>query len=276
MAITNSHTLVFAFGILGNIVSCAVYLAPVPTFYRIYKKKSTEGFQSIPYVVALFSAMLWIYYALLKTNVTMLITINGIGCTIETIYITLYLVYAPKGTKIFTVKLLLLLNMGAYGLILLLSFLFFKGFGRVTVVGWVCAGFSVIVFAAPLSIMRRVIRTKSVEFMPISLSFFLTLCAVFWFFYGILMKDLYIAIPNVLGFALGVAQMILYIIYRDSKKHLIVELKLPELDPSIIKPSTTEAPKTQSTINLPAAEPQHNETNHQIPKTPIEPTESKV
>ncbi|XP_043710567.1 bidirectional sugar transporter SWEET14-like [Telopea speciosissima] len=230
--ITGHHPLAFAFGLLGNIVSFMVYLAPLPTFYRVYKKKSTEAFQSIPYVVAHFSAMLWLYYAFLKPNEYMLITINSIGCTTEAIYIVIYLIYATKEAKIFTVKLLLLFNVGMFGSILTFTIIFAHGSLRIAIVGWICAGFSVSVFAAPLSVMRLVIRTKSVEFMPFSLSFFLTLCAVMWFFYGLLVKDFYIALPNVLGFTFGIVQMILYMIYKDTKKGLVLELKLQELDPN--------------------------------------------
>lgn len=71
-----------------------------PTFYKIYKKKSAEGYQSVPYVVALFSAMLWIYYALLKTNATFLITINSFGCVIESLYILLFIIYAPTKLRV--------------------------------------------------------------------------------------------------------------------------------------------------------------------------------
>ncbi|XP_058113315.1 bidirectional sugar transporter SWEET14-like [Magnolia sinica] len=188
------HPWAFAFGILGNIVSFMVYLAPLPTFYRVYKKKSTEGFQSIPYVVALFSAMLWLYYGFLKTNGVMLITINTMGCAIEATYIAMYVVYAPRSAKIFTSKLLLLLNVGAYGLILLFTLMLVRGPRRVPIIGWVSATFNVSVFAAPLSIMRLVIRTKSVEFMPFLLSLFLTFAAVIWFVYGLLLKDLFIAV----------------------------------------------------------------------------------
>ncbi|KAG8089871.1 hypothetical protein GUJ93_ZPchr0011g27800 [Zizania palustris] len=210
------HPWAFAFGLLGNIISFMTYLAPLPTFYRIYKSKSTQGFQSVPYVVALFSAMLWIYYALLKSDECLLITINSAGCVIETIYIVVYLFYAPKQAKLFTAKLLLLVNVGVYGLILLLTLLLSSGDRRVVVLGWVCVGFSVSVFVAPLSIIRLVVRTRSVEFMPFSLSLSLTVSAVVWFLYGLLIKDKYVALPNVLGFAFGVIQMGLYAMYRNS------------------------------------------------------------
>ncbi|KAK3004150.1 hypothetical protein RJ639_019046, partial [Escallonia herrerae] len=221
--------LAFAFGILGNIVSFLVYLAPLPTFYRIYKKKSTEGFQSIPYAVALFSSMLLLYYGFLKPNGLMLITINSIGSVMETIYLIFFLTFATKEAKEYTTKVVILFNIGAYGGIVFSTFAFVSGHPRLTLVGWICAVFSVCVFAAPLSIMvhklRQVIRTKSVEFMPFSLSFFLTLCAIIWFFYGFLIKDYYIAMPNILGFAFGIAQMLLYSIYKSNKNQV-----LPEVD----------------------------------------------
>ncbi|KAL6146884.1 hypothetical protein ACLB2K_057561 [Fragaria x ananassa] len=225
MAYSTTEQLAFSFGLLGNIVSFMVFLAPMPTFYRIYKKKSSEGFQSIPYVVALLSAMLLLYYGVIKTNAILIISINAFGIVIEVAYLIFYLTYAPKEQRIFTLNLILLVNV-AFGLTLAATIFLLSGTKRVAAVGWICAVFNIAVFAAPLSIMREVIRTKSVEFMPFGLSLFLTLCATTWFFYGLFTKDYYIALPNVPGFLFGIAQMILYMAYRNSgKDHDEVEAK---------------------------------------------------
>lgn len=217
-----------AFGVLGNILSILVYLAPVPTFYRIFKKKSTESFQSLPYLAALFSSLLWLYYALLKENAFLLITINSFGCFVETIYIIMYIVYAPKEGRKSTIKLFAIMNLGAFFFIFIVTHYLIHGDDtRIQVLGWICVALSVSVFAAPLSIVAQVIRTKSVKFMPFNLSFFLTLSAIMWFGYGLFQKDICIALPNILGFVLGLLQMILYAIYTKASK-ITEEKKLPE------------------------------------------------
>lgn len=124
-----------------------------PTFYRVYRKKSTEGFQSTPYVVTLFSCMLWMYYAFVKSGAELLVTINGVGCVIETVYLAMYLAYAPKSARMLTAKMLLGLNIGLFGVIALVTLLLSRGELRVHVLGWICVAVSLSVFAAPLSII---------------------------------------------------------------------------------------------------------------------------
>ncbi|PKU61408.1 bidirectional sugar transporter SWEET14-like [Dendrobium catenatum] len=174
----------------GNLISFLVFLAPVPTFYRVYKKKSTEGFHSLPYVIALFSCMLWVFFALVKTKAILLITINSFGLFIETVYIVIYLIYAPVGAKKCTIRMVFFLNVTLFRITLLA----FHGHKRLIVLGWICVAVSVCVFLAPLSVMRLVIRTKSVEFIPFNLSLFLTISAAVWLAYGVLSKDKYIAV----------------------------------------------------------------------------------
>ncbi|KAL2347074.1 hypothetical protein Fmac_001074 [Flemingia macrophylla] len=219
--------LTVAFGILGNIASFMCFLAPLPTFYRVCKKKSTEGFQSIPYVAALFSAMLWIFYAYKKTGEMLLITINVFGCVIETIYLAIFLTYCSKKARISTLRMIVLLNFGGFCIIVLItSFLEKEDAGRVKLLGWICVVFATSVFAAPLSIIRVVIRTKSVEFLPFPLSLLLLISAIMWLLYGICLNDIYVTLPNVVGLTFGVIQIGLYAMYRNNKP--VKDQKLPE------------------------------------------------
>ncbi|KAL0709440.1 hypothetical protein Bca4012_016418 [Brassica carinata] len=227
----NHHLLAIIFGILGNAISFLVFLAPLPTFHRIYKKKSTESFQSLPYQVSLFSCMLWLYYALIKQDAFLLITINSFGCVVETIYIALFFAYATRDKRITAMKLFFAINVAFFSSILMVTHFAVKSPGlQVSVIGWICVAISVSVFAAPLMIVARVIKTKSVEFMPFTLSFFLTVSAVMWFAYGAFLHDICIAIPNVVGFILGMLQMVLYGVYRNSGVKIDAEKKINSSD----------------------------------------------
>ncbi|KAI3780113.1 hypothetical protein L2E82_10020 [Cichorium intybus] len=223
------HPLILVFGILGNIVSTGVYFAPMPTIIQICKQRSPMGFQTLPYVVSLFSALLWMYYAFIKEGDTfLLITVNALGTFVEFIYVIIFIVFAIPSVKKQTIKILsatmvlcLVISLG--------SFFFLEGVNRALVVGWICVGVSVCVFAAPLTIVFQVVKTKSVDFMPLPLSCFLTLSAMTWFAYGMFTADLCVTVPNVLGFVLGIIQMALYKYYKQrSKVPSIPEIKHQE------------------------------------------------
>ncbi|XVF11445.1 hypothetical protein REPUB_Repub08aG0028200 [Reevesia pubescens] len=224
----------FVFGILGNVVSFMMYLAPLPTFYQIYKKKTSEGFQSIPYVISLFSAMLWIYYGLLKKDAMLLIATSPFCVLMQTFYIVTYFYYALKKEKIVTVKLILLFNVFGFGVIFLSTFFLQNPLTRLHILGYICMAFNLCMFVAPLGILRKVIKTKSVEFMPFTLSVFLTLAAVMWFFYGLFIKDMNVAIPNVLGFIFGILQMILYAVYKNQPKKMVEADRKLQLSEQIV------------------------------------------
>ncbi|CAH8326246.1 unnamed protein product [Eruca vesicaria subsp. sativa] len=75
------------------------------------------------------------------------------------------------------------------------------GNGRKLFCGIAATVFSIIMCASPLSIMRLVIKMKSVEYMPFFLSLFVVLCGTSWFIYGLIGRDSFVAIPNGFGCA---------------------------------------------------------------------------
>ncbi|KAL2347075.1 hypothetical protein Fmac_001075 [Flemingia macrophylla] len=157
----------------------------------------------------------------------LLITINSFGCVIETIYLAIFLTYGSKKARISTLRMIVLLNFGGFCTIVLITrFLAKEHAGRVKLLGWICVVFATSVFAAPLCIIRVVIRTKSVEFLPFPLSLLLLISAIMWLLYGICLKDIYVTLPNVVGLTFGVIQIVLFAMYRKNKP--VEDQKLPE------------------------------------------------
>ncbi|KAM3238244.1 Bidirectional sugar transporter SWEET1b [Capsicum annuum] len=212
------HTLHFVFGIFGNATALFLFVAPIITFKRIIQKKSTEQFSGLPYVMTLLNCLLSAWYGLpfVSPNNLLVSTINGTGAAIEGIYVVIFIAFAPKKEKK-KISALLLLVLTVFAAVALVSMLALHGNKRKLFCGVAATIFSIIMYGSPLSIIRLVIKTKSVEFMPFFLSLFVFLCGASWFAFGLLGKDPFVAIPNGFGFGLGTVQLILYAIYCEKK-----------------------------------------------------------
>ncbi|KAK6915619.1 SWEET sugar transporter [Dillenia turbinata] len=228
----------FIVGIVGNIISILVFTSPIRTFSRIVKKKSVGNYKGLPYITTFLSTSLWTFYGLLKPGGVLIVTVNGAGAVLQFIYVTLFMVYAPRDIKVKMLKLVLLLDVIFLGAVIVVTLLVIPKDLRLTIVGVLCAILTLGMYASPLSVMTTVIRTKSVEYMPFSLSFFLFLNAGDWSVYSVLVKDFFIGVPNAIGFVLGSAQLILYSIYRNYK----LELE-PEKPEKVVDGDTVEKAK---------------------------------
>ncbi|CAM6084114.1 unnamed protein product [Calypogeia fissa] len=206
------------FGILGNIIGVGVNLAPMPTFWRIYREKSTQGFSGLPYVFSLFSALLWVLYGLpmVTKNALMLITINVASGSIQIFYLTVFVIYAAKKARIHVIRVLA----GCFAFLAtaaVLTLTVVPQPKRAETVGCICVVIGAMTYASPLSVARMVILTRSVEFLPILLCVFFFINSCIWTLYGTFTMDIFVLIPNGLGVVCGVAQIALYVIYRNAK-----------------------------------------------------------
>ncbi|KAG6435891.1 hypothetical protein SASPL_100772 [Salvia splendens] len=208
------------FGVIGNGTGLFLFLSPSITFKRIIKNRSTEQFSGIPYVMALLNCLLAAWYGLpfVSPNNYMVTAINGTGVVIESVYVLIFLVFAAKKEKGRTLALLFGI-LAIFSTVALVSILAIKQENkRQLFCGLVASVFSIIMYASPLSIMRLVMRTKSVEYMPFLLSLFVFLCGTSWFIYGLIGNDKFLYIPNGFGCFLGAMQLILYCIYRKNNE----------------------------------------------------------
>ncbi|XP_038974448.1 bidirectional sugar transporter SWEET17-like [Phoenix dactylifera] len=212
------EALLFFIGVVGNVISVLVFASPIKTFWRIVKNGSTEGFEPSPYVVTLLSSSLWVYYGITKPDGFLVATVNGVGIVLEAIYVTLFLIYAAPSLRAKTAILVALLDLGIFGAVVLVTRLVvIEETTRVIVIGAICACLNVFMYGSPLAAMKTVIATKSVEYMPFFLSFFLFLNGGIWTVYAVLDRDIFLGIPNGIGFFLGTIQLVLYMIYMNTK-----------------------------------------------------------
>ncbi|PKI55217.1 hypothetical protein CRG98_024508 [Punica granatum] len=87
---------------------------------------------------------------------------------------------------------------------------------RSLVLGVICDVFNIIMYGMPLSIMKKVVTTKSVEYMPFFLSLTGFLNGCIWTSYALIKFDIYLLISNGLGAILGAVQLVLYACYYKS------------------------------------------------------------
>ncbi|MED6205574.1 hypothetical protein PIB30_018931 [Stylosanthes scabra] len=74
-----------------------------------------------------------------------------------------------------------------------------------------------------------------------------------WMAYGILLKDIYVTLPNIVGVTFGTIQMVLYLIYRKNKPVAVSKdnEKLPQHNGEVIINDEAAAPQVQAQAQAP-------------------------
>lgn len=211
-----------AVGILGNATALLIYGTPILTFIKVIKDKSVGQFACTPYVIALFNCLTYTWYGFPAVSNgwenLLVSTVNGVGIFPECFAICTYLFFAPPKLKLRIVRMLVGVLVLFTVLAVISAFALHDHKSRKFMIGMVGIFSSIGLYGSPLVVMKLVIQTKSVEFMPFYLSFFGFINSFLWMSYGALGRDIFVATPNVIGIPLTLAQLILYCIYRKNKK----------------------------------------------------------
>ncbi|CAN6982422.1 unnamed protein product [Brassica oleracea var. botrytis] len=170
--------------IAGNVISVLVFLSPVETFWKIVKRRSTEEYECLPYICTLMGSLLWTYYI---WNIALVLALNVIFPVIMIVGTRTAFGYAKT---------------------------------RSNSMGFICAALNIIMYGSPLSAIKTVVKTRSVKYMPFWLSFFLFLNGAIWAVYALLLHDVFLLVPNGMGFFLGTVQLLIYTFYRNAKPNI--------------------------------------------------------
>ncbi|CAN0890258.1 Bidirectional sugar transporter SWEET5 [Linum grandiflorum] len=231
-------------GIIGNIISVILFLSPLATFKKIIKHKDVKEFKPDPYVMTFLNCAMWCVYGLpfVKPDSVLVLTINGFGFVLELVYISIFFAFSPwiKRRKLI---ISLLAEVVFFVAVVLVAFLVFHTpTKRATFVGTLCIIFNVLMYASPLTVMKMVIQTKSVKYMPFCLSFAAFWNGIVWTGYALLRFDINILVPNGLGTLFSLLQLALYgIYYRTTKWEEDDDVALPPPPPAATATATTAA-----------------------------------
>ncbi|GJU27998.1 bidirectional sugar transporter SWEET4-like protein [Tanacetum coccineum] len=216
-----------ALGVLGNISAITLFLSTIPTFYIIWKKRSVEQYSPVPYLASFFNCGVWVLYGMpfVQPNSLLVVISNGAGVVIEACYLVIFLTYSdPK--KRFKVALMVLLEILIIGILVLFMLTMVDTTQmRSTIVGSIGLVANILMYASPLSVMKLVITTKSVEFMPFLLSLFSFCNGLSWSLYAFFPFDPFIEVPNGIGALLGIIQLVLYAMFYKSTKRMLAARK---------------------------------------------------
>ncbi|OWM65389.1 hypothetical protein CDL15_Pgr008979 [Punica granatum] len=159
---------------------------------KIYKNKSVQAFKPDPYVMTVLNCMMWVFYGMpfVHPDSTLVWTINGAGLIMELIYVSVFLIYSnwPIRRKILVVLLIEVIFMAAVVLVTMLALHTTKK--RTLVVGILAIIFNIGMYASPLTVMKRVIKTRSVKYMPFYLSLANFANGLIWTVYALLKFDI--------------------------------------------------------------------------------------
>ncbi|KAF5204943.1 Bidirectional sugar transporter sweet4 [Thalictrum thalictroides] len=155
----------------------------------------------------------------------LVITINGTGFVIELTYVLLF-IFNSGGKDRLKVVVMLLAEIVMVGIVGLLVITMAHTYERRSlIVGIICIVFGTMMYVAPLSVMKLVITTKSVEYMPFFLSFASFANGICWTTYALIKFDINITVPNGIGTVLALLQLILYATFYKSTQRIMAERK---------------------------------------------------
>lgn len=206
-----------AAGIAGNLFAFALFVSPIPTFKRIIRNQSTEQFSWLPYIYALMSCLICLWYGMpvVSPGIILVATVNSIGAVFQLIYLSIYITYADKAIKLKMLGLLIAVS-ALFVTVIFVSMRVFDSHERQIFVGYLSVFSLISMFASPLFIINLVVKTRSVEFMPFYLSLSTFLMSLSFFAYGMFKYDPFIYVPNGIGTILGLVQLVLYSYYSST------------------------------------------------------------
>ncbi|CAP35819.2 Protein CBR-SWT-4 [Caenorhabditis briggsae] len=162
------------------------------------------------YIPAFLSCGLFIQYGLLKDDDIITYT-NGIGCFLQGCYL-LYFYFMTRNKRF--LNKVIAIELCIIGIVVYwVQHSANSHVTKQTYVGNYCIFLNICSVAAPLFDIGKVVRNKSSESLPLPLCIACFVVCFQWMFYGYIVDDIVILVPNVIATVISILQLSLFVIY---------------------------------------------------------------
>ncbi|KAF4657801.1 sugar transporter [Perkinsus chesapeaki] len=210
LSAATATSLATVLGSMGSVCSFVQYMSPIPTFIKVQRDKSTGNLSPLPYCSTALLSILWVTYACITPGRIALGVTNGIGLVFQVVYMTWFFVHATSRKMTIIDYLVTALCYVA------MVFVSWNLPVAITdSLGNFCVIVNILMYVAPLAVLRTIITTKDSSCMPPLYSLACLVSAVVWFGYGLTSGDAHVMIPNAAGMILGVIQLSIWAAYRN-------------------------------------------------------------
>ena len=207
------------FGWVGALVTICFLASPIPQFIKLIKKKIV--YKSINILIILgnyISSIVWLIYGY-QIKLKQITVCFSIGALISLIWIWIYLIYMGKNNKNYALIFTILLSALTFALYIVLSVII----SDKKILGEVCFIVCSLSYISPTQLLIKVLNTKNYNYIPIYSAIISAIGYGSWTLFGLFRFNATIIIPNLVGLAFALAQIILYRVYKN-KKPLTEEL----------------------------------------------------
>jgi solute carrier family 50 protein (sugar transporter) len=204
------------FQVLSIVTAIFVRLSPFPDFQRVYRAKAVGEVQILPVVTLFTNCVVLVWYGYLSDDIFPLLSTAVLGLVTCSGFTSVYYFFTDDRREVIRILLWALLFIAlvcAYGVLGVSGLTGQSGHSAGTAFGAISIVTSVALCGSPLATIRRVVRAKSTASMPFTLSLANFTNGAVWIVYSVMIKDIWVFIPNVMGFVLSSIQMAIYIIY---------------------------------------------------------------
>jgi len=196
---------------LAMVSGLLAVLIPLRVILRMKRERTTGGAVGSPFFSQAANAFLWLSYGLLSGDFVIVLA-NSCGLLLALFYIYVFVQFTAASTRKYFVGVL------GVTLFTLGCVVGMEDAAARNTLGFVGCVINVFALGSPLEAVPVVLAEKSTRVMPLDLTLGNFTVAFLWTLYGFLLRDdVYIWLPNFLGFLCSLVQLALFAIYPATK-----------------------------------------------------------